>query len=426
MLRVRRLYLRIWGAFVAILIAFGALSAAVWSVRPDPRDAPPPLDSLAGLVSEAMRSPPGAESRVTTGALQDTVDRLGERLHARISVWSADRQLLANAGPPLPPPPPERRTSGTIPIAGHGPGLALHLDDGRWVVVHGRPPPPWWRFAAMVAGLVVMTAGGAYLVARRITRRIERLKHGVEALGRGERGARVAVEGHDEVADLAASFNAAAERVEAASTAQKRLLAHASHELRSPLARLRMGLELLDASTRPDLAERMRRDIAELDTLIGEVLLASRLDADALPMTVAPVDLHALAVAVAADDPQVRVSGDAVSVDGDARLLRRLLGNLVDNARRHGGGGSIDVSVSRAADGAVRLTVADRGPGVPEAERERIFDAFHRVPGTPETSEGVGLGLALVRQIARAHGGDVRCAAREGGGSVFEVGLGSR
>jgi signal transduction histidine kinase len=423
---VRRLWLRLWIAFIAILVAFGVLMSAVWWMRPDPRDGPPPLDSLAVLVSEAMRSAPGAGAQATTGALQATVDRLGDRLHARISVWSADRRLLANAGPPLPPPPPDRRTSGPMPIPGRGPALALHLDDGRWVVVHGRPPPPWWRWGAMLAALVLTTAGGAYLVVRQITGRIERLKRGVEALGRGELAARVAVEGHDEVAELAASFNAAAARVEAASTAQKRLLAHASHELRSPLARLRMGLELLAASARPDLAERMRRDIAELDTLIGEVLLASRLDADALPMTVAPVELRALAEAVAADHPRVRVSGDAATVDGDARLLRRLIANLLDNAHRHGGDGPVDVTVSRAPDGTARLTVADRGPGVPEAERERIFEAFHRVPGTPETGEGVGLGLALVRQIARAHRGDVRCVAREGGGSVFEVGLSGR
>ena len=109
---------------------------------------------------------------------------------------------------------------------------------------------------------------------------------------------------------------------------------------------------------------------------------------------------------------------------GDPRLLRRLVRNLLDNARRHGGGAGVEVRVERTGAGA-RLQVADRGPGVPEAERERIFEPFYRPPGVAETGKGHGLGLALVRQIARAHGGDARCLAREGGGAVLEVTLGA-
>jgi signal transduction histidine kinase len=106
---------------------------------------------------------------------------------------------------------------------------------------------------------------------------------------------------------------------------------------------------------------------------------------------------------------------------GDERLLRRALRNLLENARRYGAG-EIEVFVERAGTGA-RLSVCDRGPGVPEAFRERIFEAFFRLPGHAEREGGVGLGLSLVRQIAERHGGSVRCEAREGGGSCFVVTL---
>jgi signal transduction histidine kinase len=110
-----------------------------------------------------------------------------------------------------------------------------------------------------------------------------------------------------------------------------------------------------------------------------------------------------------------------VQVAGDARLLRHLLRNLIENARRHGGGG-IEVAVARGEGGRALVRVDDDGPGVPEPERERIFEPFYRPTGSRETT-GVGLGLALVRRIARHHGGEVRCLARPGGGTRFEVSL---
>ena len=113
----------------------------------------------------------------------------------------------------------------------------------------------------------------------------------------------------------------------------------------------------------------------------------------------------------------------AIAANGrEIGLLRRLVRNLLENARRHGGGTRVEIAVASTAD-AVTLHVSDRGPGVSEAERERIFEPFYRVAGTAESGSGVGLGLALVRQISRRHGGDARCEARVGGGSVFVVTL---
>jgi signal transduction histidine kinase len=118
---------------------------------------------------------------------------------------------------------------------------------------------------------------------------------------------------------------------------------------------------------------------------------------------------------------EAEVEGEPVTVRGDPRLLRRLVRNLLDNARRHGAGTRVEAFVDRR-DGRARLRVCDRGPGVPSAERERIFDPFYRLPGAA-AAEGAGLGLALVRQIARRHGGEAGCQPRDGGGSCFEVEL---
>lgn len=294
-----------------------------------------------------------------------------------------------------------------------------------------------WLLPVFVLTLVLAVA--AYPVARRITRRLERLQSRVEALGRGELQARIDVEGTDEVADLARSFNRAAERIEKLVGAQRRLLAGASHELRSPLARLRVAAELLTQNGRPELRERIARDIAELDELIDELLMASRLDAlEKLPHR-EEVQLLGLLAEEAARvvsgdgaEAQVDVQGEPILISGDPRMLRRLIRNLLENARRHGGGSPIEASVISQKGAGVRLRVEDRGPGVPEAERERIFEPFYR-PASAAASEnagdvagdhgGAGLGLALVRQIARHHGGEARCLEREGGGTRFEVDL---
>jgi signal transduction histidine kinase len=202
------------------------------------------------------------------------------------------------------------------------------------------------------------------------------------------------VQGRDEVAALAESFNSAAARIEALVAAHKSLLANASHELRTPLARIRMGTEL-----KKD-AKEIERDIAELDALIDEILLASRLDA-APPLAKEEVDLLGLAAEECARYENASLEGDHVTVSGDARLLRRLMRNLIENAFRHGKP-PVFVFISKN-----KIQVRDAGPPIPDAERERLFEPFHRRPGSVRAS-GYGLGLSIVRQIARQHGGDAR------------------
>jgi signal transduction histidine kinase len=280
------------------------------------------------------------------------------------------------------------------------------------------------RYGLIVFDLLVALAGamGAYPVVRRLTRRLERLQASVDALGTGQLSTRVAVEGNDEIASLANSFNRSAARIQALMAAQKTLLSNASHELRSPLTRIRMAIELMqDQAAQPEVRDELTRSIAELDQLIDEILLASRLDAapDALPSPT-HVDLTAL-VAEECATVDAQLEAQAVSMRGDPTLLRRMTRNLLENARRYGEGTPITVRLGINSDQAIELDVLDNGPGIPDSERENIFAPFYRLPGASEQSGGVGLGLSLVRQIATAHGGGVHYVSPRQGGSCFRV-----
>ena len=296
--------------------------------------------------------------------------------------------------------------------------LMFPLPDGRWLSAQV-PWRPRGHVIELLVALVVLGAIGAYPLARAITRRLERLKTRVDALGAGDLSARVDVEGWDEVAALAESFNRAAARIESLVSVQRTLLASASHELRSPLARMRVAIELLATAPRPELRERIERDVLELDSLIDELLLASRLQMSGNLNTAEPVDLLALAAEEGARVGAV-VSGEAMNIPGDRRLLRHLVRNLFENAHRHGQGAAIDALVRSDEAGAL-LQICDCGPGVPESERQRIFDPFYRAAAVRETGTGVGLGLHLVTMIAERHQATVEHRPNEPAGSCFVV-----
>ena len=436
---MRSLYLRIYLTVVAVLLLFALVSGWVWHAnveRARIEGRAPWQERLAAWAELAQESLPAADA--PPGEQGEALRALSQRLRLPLALDGADGERIAATEPYL------RREPGP---AGDEPGrpgrlVSLPLADGRtlWVMRPGAPglmrpphgPPglvPWLPpGTGIVVSLVVLFAAvslGAWPVVRRLTRRLEALKRGVEDFGAGALNRRVDAGGNDEVAAVAASFNRAAERIEALVGSHRTLLANASHELRSPLARMKMALALLDDAP-PAERERLRHEIeaniGELDALVEEVLLASRLDAappDAAPG--ARVDLLGLVAEEAAHFDAELADATALAVDGDERLLRRALRNLLENARRHGGG-AISVSV-QAQGGRAILRVCDRGPGVPEAARERIFEPFYRLPGQSEQAGGVGLGLSLVKQIAERHGGSVRCLARDGGGSCFELDL---
>ena len=391
-----RLYVRIWLAVVATVVVLTFLVGASWRLTQEPAQLP---------IREVLVHNTAGE---VIGKAQTRSDRkLGDALEFDVTTKDGQTFKLLLPRPKLPPP-----GSGSRPPFNFG-----------WMLV--------------IVGLAV--ALGAYPIIRRLTLRLEALQRGVGRWGAGDLSARVNSDGHDEVAFLAADFNNAAERIETLMNSHKALLANASHELRSPLARIRMSLELMGADAASPQRIEISRSIRELDQLIDEILLASRLDAnqsDAEPFEA--VDLTGLAAEECARvHAELRAeldtvafagqSADAAShslvVQGSPRLLRRLIRNLLENARRYSTG-EIGLELSQFGTGhqaMAMMKVNDRGPGVPLDQRERIFEKFYRLPGASEREGGVGLGLALVKSICERHGGSVRCEDRAGGGASFVV-----
>jgi signal transduction histidine kinase len=412
---MRRLYQKIYLAFLASLIAVVVITGLSWRMGHSPYNQ---VLELAGELALTALPPVDASPQ----AQQQAVERLGRRLRADIALFDRNRAPIAAVGRPLRQPTAVGESSGALQGRG-GPAWNFRLPDGRWIVVHLplRPAAPVLGLIFFLAAMAIAIAIFAYPVVRGLTKRIERLQTGVETLGAGNLATRVAVEGRDEVAQLAASFNRAAGRIEELVGAHRLLLANASHELRTPLSRIRLGIELFEAKPDPKIKADLARDIAELDDLIGEILLASRLDVASVPPAVEDIDLLALLAEECARYDGCCLTGERMTLRGDPRLLRRLVRNLLDNAQRHG---KPPVRVELRRDGAQALLfVLDDGDGIPKSERDHVFLPFYRLGGD---RKGSGLGLALVRQIARLHGGDAVATSLPDAKSCIAVRLPSR
>lgn len=353
-------------------------------------------------------------------SLQATVEHLSKAFDADITVYAPDGRVIAVAGRLVPAHEPFGRRRLMADDDRPRP-FVVRLDGGSLVAARLRLPfgPGGGRFPLAYLALIAAVIGvAAYPVVRHLTRRLEAVRQGMERWGGGALDTRVPVKGGDEVAAVAASFNHAAEQVERLLESHRALLANASHELRSPLARLRMAVDLEKSLKKGAAREEIIRNLAELDALVEEILLASRLDhIDRLERT-EPVDLLALTAEEGARCG-VAVGGEPAMVEGDAKLLTRLVRNLMQNALRHGAP-PVEAHVGRE-DGAVVLRVRDHGPGIPAATGDRVFEPFYRPEGRSETAGGWGLGLSLVRQIAGHHGAGVRHEAPAGGGACFVV-----
>jgi two-component system, OmpR family, sensor histidine kinase RstB len=405
---MRRLYQKIYLVFLASLLTVVVIIGLFWRLgQPEP-----PYShafEIAGELAMAALPPADAPRRLQ----QQAVEHLSQRLHADLGLFDAERAPLAAAGHPVPQPTNLGWVRGIGP-----PAVSFRLPDGRWIVARGpaRIPGPLSGVVGFLLITALVIAVFAYPVVRGLTKRIERLQEGVETLGAGNLATRVSIGGRDEVARLAASFNRAAARIEELVGANRLLLANASHELRTPLSRLRLGIELYGKDPTPKAKAELQRDIAELDDLIEEILLASRLDIVATPPMKESLDLLALVAEECAHYDDCTLDGQSITLNGDAKLLRRMVRNLLENAERHGKP-PIRVELRRDGDTAV-LYVIDAGAGVPEAERERVFEPFFQLGGV---RKGTGLGLALVRRIARLHGGEAKAEPRPDAASCFVI-----
>ena len=287
----------------------------------------------------------------------------------------------------------------------------------------------------MMPIVLLLCVGGGYLLAGRALRPIESVTAELDAIGPTNLSSRLTVPPvADEVARLTTEINSLLERLERASATERRFASDAAHELRTPLAVLRTGLEVSLARDRKPDENRAalgaaHREVLSLCRIADELLMLSRLNGEVM------VDRHRLnlrallgeiagTVGPLAQAREIKLSVDApedVFVNGNEGHLRRLIVNLLDNALKFTpAGGAIEVGLKSDANRAI-LRVADTGQGIHPAELPHIFDRFFRGAGSP--GEGSGLGLSLCREIARAHGGEIEAANLPSGGTAFVVTL---
>jgi two-component system OmpR family sensor kinase len=365
------------------------------------------------------------------GLLLLVVDREGRELFGRLlppgSLRGArGRARLGAVGPDEP---------AVRHVAIHGEEYLLFVVEAR----RGSPPGrdllgPW---LLVLAGLVASLIFSA-LLARYFARPVGHLRAAFAAAADGRLEVRVQPligRRRDEIADLGRHFDTMASRLQALISAQRHLLHDVSHELRSPLARLQaaIGLARQDPARVSTTLERVEREAARLDGLVGELLTLSRLDAGVSGAASESVDLAELVAAIAEDarfeaqaagrDLVFEAPPGEIQAEVRAELLHRAFENVIRNAVRFTVPGTVvEVAVGITTDQQFSLSVCDRGPGVPEAELQAIFEPFYRsANGTAAT--GFGLGLAIARRAVESHGGTITALNREGGGLCVEIRL---
>jgi len=272
------------------------------------------------------------------------------------------------------------------------------------------------------AALLVLALLGASFIAATLSRPLRELAGAARRVGRGETPAPLRETGPRELATVSAAFNRMARDLEALERERAMVLAGISHDVRTPLSRLRLALEMSGADAAA--AQGMTADIDEMDQVVGQFLEFARgEDEDKVPGELAAL-LAEIGEHYAKLGRQVRVSDAPLGPLPFARMaLRRAIGNLVDNALRYAGE-PVEVH-ARREDGRVVVEVLDRGPGIPAAEAERLKRPFARLDEARGTRGGAGLGLAIVERVARAHGGRLELAPRPGGGLAARLILGA-
>jgi len=411
----RRMHFRIWISFMVVLVISVIVSGMVVNLV----FSKPSFAENAHVVADyfvadlAKMEPP---------ARQERLDAFAKAFGLDMGLYDSQRALIAGAGTP---PPLPKDLGDHKPLSHDGHTALFNTTTGYHVTINHRPQfSHASRIVFWLSSFVGLLFLGSYFISRRLTRRLERLQRAVAEWDFAQPVEPVPIEGKDEVARLAESFNSAARRITALLGQQRNLLASASHELRTPLARIRLASQMMAESQAPQKREEtlaaIHDDINELDGLVDDILLAARLDANPLEHgELELVDLGQLA-AEAAGAFGYPAEGSA-QVRGHRKMLRRLIGNLVENAAKHAPGAPVRVEVSQR-EGSAFIRVSDGGPGLSAEERERVFDPFFR-GGASSGAEGYGLGLSIVKKIAQRHGGNARCLRQEGGGLLFEVEL---
>jgi two-component system OmpR family sensor kinase len=376
-------------------------------------------------------------------ALVAEVGGVHEAIGLGLSVYGPDRRLLATSvEPPLQPADDGDRPGHGAPfrLVGSGFTRTTPLPGGKGLLVMSSPPRGdiLTRLAVFIAVVLLVLALASIPLVHTISRPVERLTAAARALGAGDLTVRSGLRARGEVGELATAFDEMAARLERLVRGEKELIANVSHELRTPLARMRVALELAEegdvARARQALGE-IGEDVGELERLVAEILAAARLDlagAGGLPLHLELLDPAALLGEVAQRfrshhgdrTLDLEVAAGLPEVEADPALLRRLLGNLLDNAAKYSEVPSPITLAARPDGDALLLEVRDRGIGVAAEDLPRLFTPFFRTDRSrARGTGGVGLGLALAKRIAEAHGGTLSAAGRPEGGTDFLVRL---
>ena len=409
----------LWFVATVILTFVAMMVAAALDVDPQPRRRGPLGSMLSMQLSEARH----AYETGGSAALKAALDRF-EKISETRGVFTDDagRDLVTG----------EHRHDLIAVITRERRGgpfwsreravLARRSEDQRYmyfVTLHRGNIALWFlqpEIHLTVLGVLVILS---FAFARHLTNPVKRLQVAVECFGRGDFDVRVRSRRRDEIGALARTFDNMADRIETLLEAERRLLLDISHELRSPLARLSVAVELArDADDPGKHLDRIEKEAGRLNALVGELLQVTRAEGDASKLRREPVDLTGLIDAII-EDAKIEAEARGSRVEwrertpltcgADAELLRRAIENVVRNAIRYAPEGTaVEVALQRQGERAV-ITVRDLGPGVPEEHLTRIFDAFYRVdPARDRASGGAGLGLAIARRAVELHGGEIR------------------
>jgi signal transduction histidine kinase len=446
-------------AVVFALILTQAVSALIYLTD---RGGGPPVHNMRVLservaaIVQLFESTPAAERGKVARALDDPVlgvtwrvepprfnrfeadgpgpfEFLRRRLHAALGDRGRQRSILIDVKmdhPPLAPPPPAAMEMRDM----HPHGdlrIAVSLTDGSWLVFSTGDPPdgPFrlLRFALWMGGVVAVVALLSWWASRRLTAPLARFAAAAERLGLDPEAPELPEDGPRELRAATRAFNAMQGRLARFVADRTQMVAAMSHDLRTPLTRLRLRAELVDDE---DMQRRMLADLDEMQAMIDATLAFARDDAKREPR--GPLDLAAMLQSLCDDRAD---AGQAASYDGPLHVtvlgrpvaLRRALANLIDNALAYGGSARVTLTADPAGSGGgvtggVTAEVADDGPGVPPDQLEKVFQPFYRVDASrSRDTGGVGLGLSTARTIVRGHGGDVTLTNRPEGGLTARV-----
>ena len=376
--------------------------------------APVLRQSLAGSISGpsmtievANRSNVGEDAPIDR-RLNHLAKAVSERLHG--NYWQEIR--VANAAPTE-----DQEAQGLMPIR-----TSIALRDGAWInfefVAIESLPLLSFRFVAWTVSSVLLVLGLSFYAFRRVTRPLESLTRAAESLGRSGRTETLQETGASEVRRAARAFNEMQGRIRRLLDDRMQMVAAISHDLRTPITRLKLRAEFIDD---PEQREKMLRDLDEMETMIKETLSLSREDANPEPR--AKLDLGTLLADSIEGMERVSLQIDPGSamVEAQPIALKRAVANLVENAVVYGNTAKVRLS---SGPKEFEITIDDNGPGIPEAELERVFRPFYRLEASRNReSGGAGLGLAIARSVVRAHGGDIVLKNRPEGGLRVAVTL---